>query len=183
MIKEPQSTRSWQQGGKGEVQTGERLAKHLDGGSVRLLHDRRIPRHGNANIDHLVVGPGGVTVIDTKTHAGKIRTDRVGGLFSPRRTVLLIGRRDQTRLIAGVERQIEYVRSALNAIDDDHVEIRGAICFLNAGGLPLLGQLVVRDVIIDGPKPIARLTRRPGPLSDETVDRVWRHLSHSFPPA
>lgn len=182
MIKEPQSTRSWQQGGKGEVRTGERLAKHLDGCRVRLLHDRRIPRHGNGNIDHLAVGPGGVTVIDTKTHRGKIRTDRVGGLFSPRRTVLLIGRRYQTRLIAAVERQIEYVRSALNGIDD-HVDIRGAICFPNADGLPLLGQLVVRDVIIDVPKQIARLAQRPGPLSDEAIDRVWRQLGHSFPPA
>ena len=182
IIKEPQSTRSWQQGGRGEVRTGERLAKHLDGCSVRLLHDRRIPRHGNANIDHLAVGPGGVTVIDTKTHRGKVRTNRVGGLFSPRRTVLLIGRRDQTRLIAGVERQIDYVRSALNGIAD-HVDICGAICFPNADGLPLLGQLAVRDVIIDGPKPIARLTQRPGPLNDELVDRVWHHLGHRFPPA
>jgi Nuclease-related domain len=85
VINEPQSTRSWQQGGKGEVRTGERLAKHLDGHPVMLLHDQRMPRHGNANIDHLAVGPGGATVIDTRTHHGTIRIDRVGGLFSPRR--------------------------------------------------------------------------------------------------
>jgi hypothetical protein len=36
---------------------------------VRLLHDRRVPRHGHANIDHIAVGPGGVTVIDTKCAA------------------------------------------------------------------------------------------------------------------
>jgi hypothetical protein len=65
--------------------------------------------------------------------------------------VLLIGGRDRTQLVAGVERQIEYVRSALSIIDHNQVDIRGALCFPNVDGLPLLGQLVVRDVIIDAP--------------------------------
>jgi len=64
LIAEPQSTRSWRQGGRGEVRVGARLAKYLHGDDVRLLHDRSVPRHGRANIDHLAVGPGGVTVID-----------------------------------------------------------------------------------------------------------------------
>jgi hypothetical protein len=61
-----------------------------------LLHDRRILGHGNAKIDHLAVGPGGVTVIDSKTNNGAVRVDRIGGLFSSRRAVLLIGGRDRT---------------------------------------------------------------------------------------
>ena len=28
---------------------------------VVVIHDRRIPRHGRANIDHIAIGPGGVT--------------------------------------------------------------------------------------------------------------------------
>jgi len=98
-------------GGTGEVRAGTRLAKHLEGYDVKLLHDRRISRRGNANIDHIAIGPGGVTVIDTKTHRGNIHVDRVGGLFSARRSVLMIGGRDQTSLIDGVERQIDLVRT------------------------------------------------------------------------
>ena len=81
VIDEPSSTKVWQQGGRGEARVGARLEQLLDGSGVRLLHDRRVPRHGQANIDHIAVGPAGVTAIDSKTHAGKIRKDWYGGLF------------------------------------------------------------------------------------------------------
>ena len=84
VVDEPQTTKNWKQGARGEERTAVRLAKHLDGHDVNLLHDRRIPRHGQANIDHLTVGPGGVTVIDSKTRGGEIRVDRLGGLFTDR---------------------------------------------------------------------------------------------------
>lgn len=136
VIDEPTSTKVWRQGGQGEVRSAERLTKHLGDAGVRLLHDRRIPCHRQANIDHLAIGPGGVTVIDSKTHRGAVRVDRVGGLFAPRRDVLLINRRDQTRLIDGLERQIGHVHQALRAAGRPAVEVRGALCFPNADGLP-----------------------------------------------
>lgn len=71
MIEEPQSTQSWAQGAQAERHTAARLEKHVAGHPVRLLHDRRIPGHGKANLDHLAVGPGGVTVIDSKTIAAR----------------------------------------------------------------------------------------------------------------
>lgn len=180
---EPSSTKVWKQGGEGEVRTSKRLERHLAGTGVRLLHDRRIPGHGNANIDHLAIGPAGVTVIDTKTHGGEVRLDRVGGLFAPRRTVLLINGRDRTSLVHGVERQVGFVRSALSHSGHTDVEIRGALCFPNVDGLPLVRQLVVRDVPIDGPKPIAKSAGRPGPLCPDAIDRIWRALGLQFPPA
>jgi nuclease-like protein len=183
VIDEPQTTAVWQQGGKGEVRVGARLAKHLDGHQVRLLHDRRIPGHGHANIDHLAVGAGGITVIDTKTHRGKIHVGRVGGLFAPRRSVMLIGGRDQTRLIDAVEHQIELVRTALARSGEDDIDVCGALCLPEVDGLPLLGQLSMRGIIVDGPKPVAKLARRPGQLSSEAIERIWRHLAHSFPQA
>lgn len=183
VIDEPTSTKVWRQGAHGEVRSAGRLAKHLDGTEVRLLHDRRIPGHGQANIDHLTVGPGGVTVIDSKTHSGKIRVDHVGGLFAPRRAVLLINGRDQTRLIDGVERQVAYVRAALSDLGEPDVELRGAMCFPNVDGLPLFRQLSPRDIIIDGPKPVSKLAARAGSLRAEDIDRVWRALAHRFPPA
>ena len=70
-----------QKGAKGEAFTSKRLEKHLAGTRVELLHDRRIHGHGKANLDHIAVGPGGVTVIDTKNYQGKVRVERVGRLF------------------------------------------------------------------------------------------------------
>ena len=183
VIDEPTSTTVWEQDGTGEIQTTIRLAKHLEGSAVRVLHDRRIRGHGQANIDHLTVGPGGVTVIDTKTHRGEFRVDHVGGLFAPRRTVLIINGHDQTRLIDGVERQIAHVRASLCDLGECEVEVRGALCFRHIDGLPLFRQLTVRDIVIDGPKPVSRFAARPGSLRPEDIDRIWRALGHLFPRA
>ena len=181
VIDEPSSTRVWKQGGEGEARTAARLNKHLAGTGVRLLHDRRIPGHGKANLDHLAIGRGGVTVIDSKTHRGKVRVDRVGGLFAPRRTVLLINGRDRTTMIDGLEAQIGHVRSALSRLGYEGIEIRGALCFPDVAGLPLR-QLVVRDVLIDGPKAIAKLAARPGSINPDAVDSLWRELGRALPP-
>jgi hypothetical protein len=180
-VDEPQTTTSWKQGARGERQTAARLDKHLKGYPVKLLHDRLMPGHGQANIDHLAVGPGGVTVIDTKTHKGEIRVERVGGLFTDRHEMLLIGGHDQTKLIDGLERQLHLVRTALGRVGADQIDLRGALCFPDPDGLPTFRQLTVRAIVIDGPKPIARLIRRAGPLDSEQVDRIWRQLAYAFP--
>lgn len=181
---DPSTTRVWQQGGNGEVRAGARLDKLLDGTGVRLLHDRRVPGPGQANIDHIALGPGGITVIDTKTHRGKIRRDWEGGLFAERRTILRINGRDQTELIAGVEKQIGYVRTALATLSLGHeIDVRGALCFPNVDGLPLFGQIEIRGIIVNGPKPVARLAARPGTLEQAVVERVLDHLARALPSA
>jgi hypothetical protein len=183
LIDEPQSTRAWQRGGKGEAYAGHRLEKHLAGSGVKVLHDRRVPGHGAANIDHLAVGSGGVTVIDSKKYKGKVRVERVGRLFSPRRDVLKINGRDQTKLVAGVEKQLQYILSSLRTAHYDAVDVRGALCMIEVDGLPLIRSLSVRGVLVDGPKRAAALAKRPGELAPEIVDKIWRHLAASFPTA
>ena len=181
---EPSSTRAWQQGGNGDVRVGARLKKLLEGTGVRLLHDRRAPGHGQANIDHIAVGPGGITVIDAKTHHGRIRRGWEGGLLSERRTVLRINGRDQTKLIAGVEKQIGYVHATLAELDlAQEVDVRGALCFPNVDGLPLFGQIEIRGIIVNGPKPVARVAARPGTLERAVVERVLGHLAQALPSA
>ena len=182
VIEEPQSTRSWAQGARGERRTAVRLEKHLAGHPVKLLHDRTIPGHGKANLDHLAVGPGGVTVIDSKTHRGEVRVERVGGLFTDRRSILKVGGRDQTKLIDGVERQVQLVVAALTRAGFADLDVRGALCFPNPDGLPLR-QLSVRGIVIDGPKPIAKLARRAGPRSADQVGQLVDRLAALFPEA
>lgn len=184
VINEPPSTRAWQRGGRGEVRAGERLEELLDDAPVRLLHDRAVPGQGRANVDHIAVGPGGVTVIDTKSHRGKIRRDWYGGLLVERRTILRIDGRDQTKLIAGVEKQIHYLRTALAKLDTgDEISVRGALCFPNVDRLPLFRRIEVRGILVDGPKPIARLAARPGSLDSDIVERIWAYLARVFPSA
>jgi Nuclease-related domain len=48
-----------------------------------VLHDLAVPR-SQANIDHLVIGPGGVFVIDSKQYRGRLQLDPSGRLWHGR---------------------------------------------------------------------------------------------------
>jgi hypothetical protein len=68
--------RAWQRGAHGERQTA-RLLDRLGRDGYQVLHDRAIPG-SPANIDHLVVGPSGVFVIDSKRWTGQVHQDNDG---------------------------------------------------------------------------------------------------------
>jgi hypothetical protein len=61
-------TLAWRRGAAGERRTA-RLLVPLEHQSWAVLHDLAIPG-SQANIDHLVIGPGGVLVIDSKQYRG-----------------------------------------------------------------------------------------------------------------
>jgi hypothetical protein len=183
VIDPPTTTQAWKRGGEGERRVGARLEKLLAGSEVRLLHDRLVPGAGRRNIDHIAIGPGGVTVIDTKNYRGKVRVQRVGGLFSPQRTILSIKGRDQTKLVTGVESQVELLQTALATAGDGEEEVRGALCFANVDGLPLLGHPSLHGILIDGARASAKLARRPGPMSAERVEQLWALIGKAFPSA
>jgi hypothetical protein len=44
-------------------------------------------------------------------------------------------------------------------------------------------RIEIRGILVDGPKSIASLAARPGPLGTETVEQIWAHLARAFPPA
>jgi Nuclease-related domain len=79
-------TRTWQRGANGERRTARLLAS-LERHGWAVLHDLAIPGSA-ANIDHLVIGPGGVLVIDSKQYRGRLRLDQYGLLWHGRRLLV-----------------------------------------------------------------------------------------------
>jgi hypothetical protein len=67
---------AWRQGAAGERRTA-RLLDPLERHGWAVLHDLAIPR-SRANLDHLVIGPGGVFVIDSKQYRGRLQLDPTG---------------------------------------------------------------------------------------------------------
>jgi len=59
---------SWAQGAEGEEVVG-RILEGLAAKGWHVIHDVSF---GRGNIDHIVVGPGGIYTIETKSRAGKI---------------------------------------------------------------------------------------------------------------
>jgi Nuclease-related domain len=74
--------RAWRRGAVGERRTARLLAA-LERHGWAVLHDLAVPR-SQANIDHLVIGPGGVFVIDSKQYRGRLQLDPSGRLWHGR---------------------------------------------------------------------------------------------------
>jgi hypothetical protein len=68
---EPRAER-WERGAAGERKVGATLESF--GPDWHVLHDIYL---GRGNIDHIVVGPGGVYTVETKSHRGRISVDHV----------------------------------------------------------------------------------------------------------
>ena len=177
---DPQSTKAWSRGAVGE----ELLAKRLDplaSPTLRLLHDRRI-RRTRANIDHMVVTQNGVYVIDAKRYQGRPALRVEGGILRPRVERLLVGRRDCTKLVDGVLKQVGLVESTLADIHPN-TPVSGMLCFVDADWPLIGGSFTTRAVQVMWPKRAAAELQKPGPLDEARIDAITRTIADAFPPA
>ena len=137
---ESQPTVAWKVGTEGE----QRVAEVLTGvAEIEVLHDRLVPG-SRANIDHIVVGPAGVFVIDAKKYTGVIEVRNVGGMFRPDERLYVNGR-DCSKLVDGVLGQIDVVRTALGDRYAD-VPVHGVLCFVGCEWGWIMRQKHVKGV-------------------------------------
>lgn len=174
---EPQSTRSWSTGAGGEV----KLARALEGiEGLVALHDRRVPR-SRANIDHIVVAPAGVFVIDAKRYQGKIEIRNRGWFLRPDHR-LYVGRRDCSSLATGLGWQVEAVSAALTAAGVDPLPpVTPVLCFVD-GEWPMFSPPdVYAGVRLEGTKSIRKLMAAPDVLDPPSIERLARVLAAALP--
>ncbi|SMO80535.1 nuclease-related domain-containing protein [Propioniciclava tarda] len=179
-VDDPQSTRAWSTGAAGEASLGAMLGE-MAGANLRVLHDRRIPKT-SANIDHLVICPSGVYVVDAKHYPGagpELRVD--GGILRPRTELLIVGRRDRTHLVDGMHKQLDLVRAALS--DAPEVPIHGVLCFIGADWPLIGGAFTVRGVAVMWPKKLKALLATAGDLDADSIADLQLRLHEAFPRA
>ena len=153
-------------------------ARQLAGETVRVLHDRRIPR-SRANIDHVAVTPNGVFVIDAKRYSGRPRLRIEGGIVRPRVERLLVGSRDCSRLVDGALKQVEVVRGLL----DGDVPVRGVLCFVEADWPRIGGAFATRGILVEWPKRLYGRLQADGCVSAPVIARTHRRLAQALRPA
>lgn len=126
-----------------------------------------------APIDHVVVGPSGVWVVDTQPDAGRVTVHDVGTLLRPERRLFVAGR-DRSSLAADLGWQIRAVRAV---VADDSVPVIPALCFLSAqwGLFPKPERF--RGVWVCWPERLADLITVPGALEPPQVRAIARRLS------
>ena len=84
-----------------------------------------------ANIDHIVIGPAGVFVVDAKRLVGRIEIRNRGGFFRSDWR-LTVGGRDQSKLARAMTWQVDAVRAALVAAGIDPLPpITPVLCFID----------------------------------------------------
>jgi hypothetical protein len=64
------------QGATGEERVGGILEELAEQGDWRVIHDVSL---GHGNVDHILMGPGGLFTLETKSHPGPIKAGRVHG--------------------------------------------------------------------------------------------------------
>jgi hypothetical protein len=150
LSEEKQSTKAWATGAIGEERLGA-LLDSLVSDSLAVLHDRRVPR-SNANIDHIAITRAGIWVIDAKRYHGRPQLKVDGGILRPRVERVLVGRRDCTKLVDGVLKQVAMVREAAGPFP-----VTGALCFVDADWPLVGGAFTSREVRAVWPKLLAKL--------------------------
>ncbi|HTO01697.1 MAG TPA: nuclease-related domain-containing protein, partial [Microthrixaceae bacterium] len=134
----------WDRGADGERVVGRELDRRVAAGDMAVLHDRLVPARGG-NIDHIVVGPRRITVIDSKHYRGhKVRTPKRGG-----GRVLEIDEEPADHLVDGVLAQLRHVE---DAVGQNLAGSVGAILAFVGADLGYLGQEQTRGVWCMSPR-------------------------------
>ncbi|HEV8462517.1 MAG TPA: nuclease-related domain-containing protein [Gaiellaceae bacterium] len=168
LSEDPQSTKSWGKGSAGERALGAFL-EPLRGRGFGVLHDRLIPGT-KANIDHILVGPAGVFVIDAKSYKGRV--EKVAGK-------LRVNRTDQSELLRKMLPQVGAAQEAVGP----QVRVLPVLCFVDSEWGCFARPLKFGDVWVVWPKKLAELLGCEGPLDRDEIARLERVLAVKLPRA
>jgi Nuclease-related domain len=172
---EPQSTRAWAIGAAGEAKLARELAS-VQG--LQVLNDRRV--HGTkGNLDHIVIAPAGVFVVDAKNHKGKVELRNRGWFLRPDYR-LTVGGRDCSTMADNMGWQVEAVAAAL-ADADPMPPVSPVLCFLEADW-PLFGAPdEFRGVRLEGHRSLKRLLVATTVLEEVRISELAAVLSIALP--
>jgi hypothetical protein len=164
LSEDPQSTAAWQRGSIGETKLAKTLAR-IDRDDIIVLNDRKVPGT-KGNIDHLVLCPAGVFVVDSKRYQGQVHTKDAGGLFRGPDLRLFVGPRDCTRLASAMAWQVAAVTKAL---DGNRTPVRPVLCFIDAEWPLFGGPREFQGVLIETDRSLRRRITEAGELDAEGV--------------
>lgn len=151
--------RAWRLGAKGEAKVGKTLDRLPDG--WRVLNSVPVGDRGS-DIDHVVIGPGGVFTLNTKHHPG-------GRVWVAERALMVNGQK--TDYLRNSEFEAERASRLLSAAIGFHVPVEPIIVIVGAEitrkADPAGVHVVHREVLKRW------LDKRPERLTAESVNRIF----------
>jgi hypothetical protein len=155
------------------------LERHA-GSSLVTLHSRRIP-HGSSVIDHLVVAPSGVWVVESASHRGRVECRDSGSRRRPDPRLVVAGR-DHSELVTALDRPVKAVRAALEPLGLAIAPVHPAIVFVQADWGLFGKPFTIDGVQVVWAKRLINAVTEPGPWDRRVIDAVARQLSAALPP-
>ncbi len=151
--------RAWRVGAKGEAKVGKTLDKLPD--SWRVLNNVPVGDRGS-DIDHVVIGQGGVFTLNTKHHPG-------GRVWVAERTLMVNGQK--TEYLRNSHHEAQRASRLLSAAVGFHIPVEPIIV--------VVGADITRKADPEGVHVVPReglkrwLSKRPECLSADAVDAVF----------
>jgi hypothetical protein len=164
-----QDARNWQRGARGERRTArqlDRLTRH----SWVVLHDLAVPG-SRANVDHLVIGPAGVFLVDSKNWRGRLA-------FAPDGT-LWHGSYPLTATLATIGFEAQAIAGAL-AVPGLAVE---PLLVVHGSTIPWGEQYLGGVAVLPAGRLVATLLALPEVLTDHQVARLAQRAMTRLQPA
>lgn len=163
----PTKERAWRIGAEHEEQVGEVLKDLPREWCVR--HDVLLARNWNA--DHIVAGPPGVFVLDTKYRSGEVRSGRRGIRVDGYRTDMAAQARKQARHIFGCLKERAGLRTWVQPTLVFGNDIAGRA---EPNGVHVVGIDELVDYLLDLPRELDRqMLGRVGEAIRD--DSTWRY--------
>jgi hypothetical protein len=147
---------AWYRGALGEAAVGRLLDKLPDGWAV--LHAVPVGK-GDSDIDHVVIGPGGVFTINTKNHSGQ-------KVWVAGRTLMVNGQKQQHLRNAGHEAQ--RASRLLSAAAGFRVDVVPVIAVVDPASLTVR-ERPDQVVVLTSSQLVRWLKKRPAALAPEQV--------------
>lgn len=173
---------NWRKGAIGEFMMSRYLYKNLPKEMV-ILNDREVPGM-QGNIDHLVVAPSGIWIVDTKKWKGKIEYRAES--FDSIDARLLVNGEDRT---SKIEKVYEQVISVAQIVNDPKVPLNQAVVFAwgewsTKSSLRLrLGKPYLHEgILITSPNVLIKRICKSGPLNSDQIRRLSDLLDEKLKP-
>ncbi|MFD0885726.1 nuclease-related domain-containing protein [Streptosporangium algeriense] len=169
-----EATAVWRGRRRGETITGRRLRRRLRRRGYRILDGRAVP--GQASIDHLVIGPGGVWVIDNEAWSPDTEIAKygerlfLGEKYGTSVAKALVKTADSLAEVLSREANIPVTIEPLLAVHGG--ELRRTV---SAEGLTLLKPRLVARWILAGPR--MELDAEQVEVLARTAARVLRRMN------
>lgn len=165
----------WEKGAKGEEKIGKILDDLATQNGFVSIHDRKIP-NSKANIDHMLVTPKGVFVIDAKNYTGMVELRKKGNWFLPGNDILYVNGRNQHKLVSLLAWQVGVVKENLQS---DSTDVVGILAFTQ-GDWPWVGKPKVVEGVYLNSRGISNVINSYKSTDYTDVDQIARKILNVF---